>query len=389
MPLLRLISFPLGLCLGWLGHMYWVEGDILFQPVYVDGHVVESSDVSVATNHENNSPLPRPSEYATFRALLKATQFEQAMILYEQVVQNQPNALPRYKQAIDAYIADLEISNDYETVVRLLNRYIAVAYQDAAALLQLAHAAQQLKRFTAEVEHLYSAKALVIDADKLKDIDHRLKNAIQAQANVYQSFGDHDALIAFYDYLITQDPYQASYYLKLAQSLIVAGKYQRARESLALVNDVEFDSQVRKLTNKLERAIQPTTNVALRSLGEHYIVDAQINEELSIALMIDTGASLCVIKRSQFEQLSTLNYSEVRHQRINTANGQFVAQIIRLQSLQIADLPVYDLEVAVIEDSNMQHFDGLLGMNYLKHFEFFIDQAQTQLQLSPSASYYD
>ena len=44
---------------------------------------------------------------------------------------------------------------------------------------------------------------------------------------------------------------------------------------------------------------------------------------------------------------------------------------------------VENIEVGVISELDGAPFDGLLGMNYLRHFEFFIDQNERTLQLSP------
>ena len=64
-----------------------------------------------------------------------------------------------------------------------------------------------------------------------------------------------------------------------------------------------------------------------------------------------------------------------------TANGRVSAPIYRLDSVSIGDWQVSDLDVGVLElgDSGI---DGLLGMNFLRHFQFFIDQHEALLRLS-------
>ena len=46
-------------------------------------------------------------------------------------------------------------------------------------------------------------------------------------------------------------------------------------------------------------------------------------------------------------------------------------------------MAVENIEVGVIDEFDNKKFDGLLGMNFLRHFKFFIDQNEPKLQLSP------
>jgi predicted aspartyl protease len=68
----------------------------------------------------------------------------------------------------------------------------------------------------------------------------------------------------------------------------------------------------------------------------------------------------------------------------NTANGRISAPIYRLDTLSVGDWQVSDLDVGVLELDDPQ-FDGLLGMNFLGHFQFFIDQNEALLRLSIAA----
>jgi hypothetical protein len=41
------------------------------------------------------------------------------------------------------------------------------------------------------------------------------------------------------------------------------------------------------------------------------------------------------------------------------------------------------IEIGAIEIASAMGVDGLLGMNFLRHFQFFIDQGRAVLRLSP------
>ena len=49
----------------------------------------------------------------------------------------------------------------------------------------------------------------------------------------------------------------------------------------------------------------------------------------------------------------------------------------------MGEVVVANIEAGVIGEFDNKKFDGLLGMNFLRHFEFFIDQNEHKLQLSP------
>ena len=74
--------------------------------------------------------------------------------------------------------------------------------------------------------------------------------------------------------------------------------------------------------------------------------------------------------------------SYLREIQLNTAGGVVTAQLYRLSSLSLGSDRVTDLEIAINPHSSTK-FDGLLGMNFLRHFEFAIDQSSNRLRLRP------
>ena len=98
--------------------------------------------------------------------------------------------------------------------------------------------------------------------------------------------------------------------------------------------------------------------------------------------MIDTGASMTMVTSAALQQRG-LRYRETgRSQLFNTANGQVRAPIIILESLSVGDWYVQQLEVGILDLGGRSDIDGLLGMNFLSHFRFFIDQNESMLRLS-------
>ena len=78
-----------------------------------------------------------------------------------------------------------------------------------------------------------------------------------------------------------------------------------------------------------------------------------------------------------------LRYRETgRSQLFSTAYGRVSAPVYLLESLSVGDWYVQQLEVVVLDLDGHAVMDGLLGMNFLSQFRFFIDQNASMLRLS-------
>jgi clan AA aspartic protease (TIGR02281 family) len=108
-----------------------------------------------------------------------------------------------------------------------------------------------------------------------------------------------------------------------------------------------------------------------------------LNNAQNAILLLDTGASLSIISPELLRMLGTPYQSTGRTAWFSTAGGRIKAPVITLDSLALDGVFVENIEVGVIGEFDSNPFDGLLGMNFLRHFEFFIDQNERKLQLSP------
>ena len=112
------------------------------------------------------------------------------------------------------------------------------------------------------------------------------------------------------------------------------------------------------------------------------MVAASPSHLAGIQLLIDTGASLTMLKPEVFQRPGIRYQNSGRSEVFNTANGPIRAPVYILDSLTIGHSQVNQLEVGVLEMAGDTNMDGLLGMNFLRHFQFFIDQNEALLRLS-------
>lgn len=125
------------------------------------------------------------------------------------------------------------------------------------------------------------------------------------------------------------------------------------------------------------------SSVPLQRKGQHFIVTAQVDDRFGVNLLIDTGASSTVLSDSVFATLSLdLSPEFIGEYPVNTANGQVIAPVYRFTKLTIGAHSVSDIAIVVLPLGQLEA-DGLLGMNFLRGFQFEIDQQKAQLNLTP------
>lgn len=122
----------------------------------------------------------------------------------------------------------------------------------------------------------------------------------------------------------------------------------------------------------------------------HIVVDAFLNKKVHASLMLDTGASIVMLSKAIGQRLGVdLNIDPDDKAGIVTmtvADGRKVqAKFVRLESIKVESAEVENVAAAVLlEDAEGSGFyDGLLGMSFLKKFNFKVDRENNRLILEP------
>ncbi len=113
------------------------------------------------------------------------------------------------------------------------------------------------------------------------------------------------------------------------------------------------------LANGLQKEI-----VLQRNAYGHYVSSGTINDH-DVVFLLDTGASDIAISESIANDIGLIKGQGIL---VRTANGNTRAYRTRLASVGIGDIKLYDLNATIL--TNMPGKEILLGMNFLKHFEF-------------------
>jgi clan AA aspartic protease (TIGR02281 family) len=111
------------------------------------------------------------------------------------------------------------------------------------------------------------------------------------------------------------------------------------------------------------------------------VVEAMLNRQLSVPLMLDTGASYTVLTRQTAQDLGITRLERLSKQRFLTPGGPILAPVTTLKSIRVGTVEAQDVAVAIDIEGHLRL--GLLGMTFMRHFKVTVDQAQGQARFEP------
>ncbi|MFA6349848.1 MAG: retropepsin-like aspartic protease [Candidatus Omnitrophota bacterium] len=147
---------------------------------------------------------------------------------------------------------------------------------------------------------------------------------------------------------------------------------------------IEADKRDKIRKEELEKA-KESGRIEFRSQEGSIVVDAFINNKAHAFLLLDTGASLTVISDKIAKQLG-INTDKLKEGlQLQLADGRkLVAKLVVLNSVKIKNVEVQEVVAAILPDpaaGDGAMKDGLLGMSFLKYFNFTIDHQNNKLIL--------
>lgn len=137
------------------------------------------------------------------------------------------------------------------------------------------------------------------------------------------------------------------------------------------------------LQQQEEEERQPE-EVELTSDSPNITIPAQLNGRVDVQLVMDTGSTLVVLKKEITEALNIKLDDPSPEVRLVLADGrQIHAKLITLESVKVEGVEAKDVEAAVMLDeiTDPGFKDGLLGMSFLKRFNFKVDNREKKLIL--------
>lgn len=167
-----------------------------------------------------------------------------------------------------------------------------------------------------------------------------------------------------------------------ARNYTVAQNYYRNAIRLDPSLEASLGSRLRNSSQRADRA--PASEVPFEPRGGGLVVNARLNDSpQNFRLLVDTGATYSALSGGT---LLRLGLDDVFNRsadvvELEAAGGTLYARRFTLASMQIGNARVTQMPVVILE--NMEGFDGLVGLSFLRHFDVSIDQDAGTLILVP------
>lgn len=171
-------------------------------------------------------------------------------------------------------------------------------------------------------------------------------------------------------------------------------KWEKQKEKAGLVRTRAEEERNRSLARWQEkrkaaeeakiRDEAPAKDAELSEESGHMIVDAVLNADSHAELLVDTGASLVVLTKEAAQRAGINLDSPEPDVDLQIAGGRKLkARQVVIKSLGVGDAVVENVEAAVLTDDNESTLfkDGLLGMSFLRNFNFKFDYESGKLIL--------
>ena len=115
--------------------------------------------------------------------------------------------------------------------------------------------------------------------------------------------------------------------------------------------------------------------------GAPIMVSVKINGGGPVTLMLDTGASITVVNPLALWRLGISTWFAPQAE-IRGATGTTNVDVVRVQSIEVGEAKAGPMTI-VAHDIESKEVDGLLGRDFLDHFNVNIDTAAGVVTLSP------
>lgn len=118
-----------------------------------------------------------------------------------------------------------------------------------------------------------------------------------------------------------------------------------------------------------------------RTYGGVLVVPCLLNSAYRYWLLADTGAARTVLSRQAAEEMGLELTHPLRYERIASVHQLAQVPVVRLDRFQVGNCQVSDLEILVCSFPPELRMDGLLGVNFLEHFDPTFEFRQATLVL--------
>jgi len=266
-----------------------------------------------------------------------------------------------------------------------INAYLAFQGDDSDFLYQQVDFYWQQQENLLAIKHAYEVQYHAFNDVEIADVLKFARVLVQQQVDAFTKNNHWQELRSFLQEVLIYDPQSQKLQWLLVRAQYQLGEFDYALNTIEpLLNQPNYKVKAQALLAKIEAALREPQSIPLRRQGEHFIVQGVMNDTFDVSLMLDTGASISLLSQPAFEALSLFSeVAFVEDVNFSTAGGRVRASIYQVAEFAIQGYIVNDFVFAVSPSftNGSEENDGLLGMNFLKAFDFHIDQNNNRLIL--------
>ncbi len=281
-------------------------------------------------------------------------------------------------------------NREFAALIPFLQNYLKQHPQDMAFLLIEAKMKVETELLSDAISHYYDLQRSPMTAAQQTEVEQQISKLTETTITQLERNYSWDILAMFVEPLLQLEPTSRLYILSLATAYAQQLQAGLMENVLGALDYYDPDAQkVRQIVlaqlpaeqhTTPEEQTQPQENeviarsIPLKQVRDQYLVSGVLSGN-PVNLLIDTGASITAISEQYFDRLS--NRYKVNHLgrfTIGTAGGSVMASIYEFRELTLQHVTVKNLPVVVLPMEGISNADGLLGMNFLREFDFKIDQ---------------
>jgi aspartyl protease family protein len=151
--------------------------------------------------------------------------------------------------------------------------------------------------------------------------------------------------------------------LILAAALLAVGGYAAHYADNAILVNPPIQAKAAQPADEPRQPVHSGRSLTLDADRQgHFKVEARI-EGRSIDFMVDTGASLMIMRESDAAQIGIRPRPADYTATVSTANGKVKVAPVTLDRVEVAGITVYDVRALVLPDELL--WQNLLGMSFL------------------------
>ena len=394
MPLLNITFwFLTGLIVGWLLATAQDDDTDNIALIFADKSEPGMEISQLSTSDDNKTASIYTEDDGEYNDIVIG-QFEkslagnsqEAVLIYRQELRAGGDLTNQMRRRLIARMVRLIRLYRYQDAQKLIGAYLDSNAYDSEVLVLQAQLNNVLGRHLEALGNVYEAKIYGDQSIEEETIDQLIDKILTEYEKLLIEKKDWDALVSLYSLVVEKDysERQPSYYYKLSQAQFKLGDYYTALASLSqIAGHPLWSRKAQYFQRTIEKFIEGDGIVAIpvKYIDPHkFLVIVTINDTTEAELLIDTGASLSMLRQKFIDEVE-LPVKDEKPISLTTVSDVVEASTIKLDSFGINEIKFADMPIGVTEMPDDFIPDGLLGMDFLSKFEFNLDQEDLTLYL--------